>query len=568
MATGPGIEDGGRPIARIFGGGSASGMDEGDLLRRFASGRDPVALEVLVARHGPMVLGVCRRVLGNRHSAEDAFQATFLVLARKAGAIRDPDRLGPWLHGVAHRVAVRARADLARRNARERAGSEELAMETPATVDESGFDRLELRAALDEEVRRLPEKFRDPIVLCYLDGLTHDEAATRLRCPVGTVRSRLSTGRARLRERLSRRGVAVPSAGFAAALAAEGASASVSLPLLMTTVKAATASAGGLAGATAAGAVSAAVASLAEGVSKTMILSKLKIVGGSALAVMLTVGAAGVAAYQIGGRGPDAKAEKVERPAGAEPQAEVGRIRAARPANSDGRVAGPNGPDGDLGPPAEAQKPKAELEKTRAELAISKGQKANFPPASQGAAASGVAHAADAAPAAMPKPRTFQGNDFVIHLKPGTGRVDSFSDETDQWTSYDIPEGTKEVVPIYSSGVAALLARGGEINQVAVFVPKAGQWYPIDLKEPARGEASPIVNADMAIYAIGRRAYAFSVATRSWDVLELPEGAKPAPITYNGRATVEHGDQVYMFSAKTGKWAAAKTDRPSPPGGR
>ena len=117
-------------------------MDEGELLRRFAVGRDPVALEDLVARHGPMVLGVCRRVLGNRHSSEDAFQATFLVLAKRAGSIRDPDRLGPWLHGVAHRVAVRARADLARRHAHERAGAEELAMETSA--DDSGLDRLEL----------------------------------------------------------------------------------------------------------------------------------------------------------------------------------------------------------------------------------------------------------------------------------------------------------------------------------------------------------------------------------------------------------------------------------------
>jgi RNA polymerase sigma factor (sigma-70 family) len=308
MATGPGIEDVGGPIARLFGEGSASGMDEGELLRRFAVGRDPVALEVLVARHGPMVLGVCRRVLGNRHSSEDAFQATFLVLAKRAGSIRDPDRLGPWLHGVAHRVAVRARADLARRNARERPGAEELAMETSA--DDSGFDRLELRAALDEEVRRLPEKFREPIVLCYLDGLTHDEAASRLRCPVGTVRSRLSTGRAKLRERLTRRGVAVPSGVFAAVLTAEGASAAVSPVLLSSTVKAATAFAGGMAAATAAGMVSAGVASLAEGVSKTMILSKLKIVGGLALAGMLTLGVGAVAAYQVGSKGQDAKAEK------------------------------------------------------------------------------------------------------------------------------------------------------------------------------------------------------------------------------------------------------------------
>lgn len=296
-------------MARLFGEGSAAGMDEGELLRRFALGRDPMALEVLVARHGPMVLGVCRRILGDRHSSEDAFQATFLVLAQRAGSIRDPDRLGPWLHGVAQRVAVRARAGLARRNSRERPGAEELAVETSA--DDSGCDRLELRAALDEEVRRLPEKFREPIVLCYLDGLTHDEAARRLRCPVGTVRSRLSTARAKLHERLTRRGVAAPSVAFAMMLAAEGAQAATSPALLSSTVKAATATAfaGGMAAA-AAGMVPVGVASLAEGVSKAMILSKLKIVGGLALAAMLTLGVGAVSAYQAGSKGQDAKAEK------------------------------------------------------------------------------------------------------------------------------------------------------------------------------------------------------------------------------------------------------------------
>lgn len=311
MASGLGIEDLGGSIRRLFEDGSALGMDEGELLRRFAVARDPVALEVLVARHGPMVLGVCRRVLGNRHSSEDAFQATFLVLARRAGSIRDSDRIGPWLHGVALRVAVRVRADLARRNAHERPDAEELAMQT--SVDDSGFDRLELRAALDEEVRRLPEKFRDPIVLCYLDGLTHDEAATRLHCPVGTVRSRLSTGRSRLRERLTRRGVTVPSGVIATVLTAEAASAAVMPALLISTVKAATAFAGGMAGATAAGMVSAEVASLAEGMSKIMVISKLKMVGALALAGLLPWASA--ASRPIRPAGPARTRRSISRPA-------------------------------------------------------------------------------------------------------------------------------------------------------------------------------------------------------------------------------------------------------------
>jgi hypothetical protein len=116
----------------------------------------------------------------------------------------------------------------------------------------------------------------------------------------------------------------------------------------------------------------------------------------------------------------------------------------------------------------------------------------------------------------------------------------------------------------------ALVVRGEEIGQIATFVPKAGQWYPIDLKEPGHGEVSPIVGASQAVYAIGRHVYAFSVPTRSWDVLELPEGANPTPIMFANRTTVEHEDHVYIFSVKTGKWADfdAKAGKPAEPGAK
>jgi RNA polymerase sigma factor (sigma-70 family) len=592
MASGPGIEDVGGPIARLFGEGTASGEDEGELLRRFANGRDPVALEVLVARHGPMVLGVCRRVLGNRHSSEDAFQATFLVLARRAGSIRDPDRLGPWLHGVAHRVAVRARADLAKRVARERPGAEDLAMETVA--DDPVFDRLELRAALDEEVRRLPEKFRDPIVLCYLDGLTHDEAATRLRCPVGTVRSRLSTGRSKLRERLNRRGVAVPSAAFAAVLSAEAACAAVSPALLVSTVKAATVFAGGMAGVSAAGMVSAGVASLAEGVTKTMIISKLKIVGGAALAGMLTLGVGAVSAYQFGGAGGGVQAEK---PADESLEGLIARLK-TRAQESE----------------AQTQKLKAELESARAELeAVKSRPKAKttrgLSPGGMAAgegggggmgalgANGGMAKGMGgmggmggsmgmggmgggmggmdggmggriARPGA-PQLATIQSDEYVIVHKPKSDKVAAYSTETGEWTSYDVPKGM-DVVPAASPGVVALMGIGDEIGQIATYTPYAGQWFPIDLKEPAKGRATPILGPNQAVYSIGRRVYAFSAQARAWDVLELPEGAKPVPIVYLSRATVEHDDHLYIFSLRTGKWTDfdAKTGRVAAPGAK
>jgi RNA polymerase sigma factor (sigma-70 family) len=175
------------------------------LLEIYLGERDAGAFAVLVERHGTRVLRVCRQVLGRTPDAEDAFQATFLLLARKAGAIRKRDSLGPWLHGVAHRLAVRARAQAARRRAAEHRAPLRTA-EAPAEAD---VDIDELRRVLHEEIDRLPEPLRAPILLCYLDGRTNDEAARRLGCPPSTLKERLARGRERLRVRLARRGLAL-----------------------------------------------------------------------------------------------------------------------------------------------------------------------------------------------------------------------------------------------------------------------------------------------------------------------------------------------------------------------
>ena len=180
-----------RGIERIFNQGSLTGLSEAQLLRRFAAG-DEAAFEALVTRHGPMVLSVCRRSLFDHRDVEDAFQATFLVLIRKAEALRDGDLLGPWLHGVAYRVASRIRSRVIRRPTEERKGAQ------PEAVESAGdLERNELRGLLDEEIRRLPEKYRRPVVLCYLEGRTHEEAARRLRCSTGSVRGRLDRARRR-----------------------------------------------------------------------------------------------------------------------------------------------------------------------------------------------------------------------------------------------------------------------------------------------------------------------------------------------------------------------------------
>ena len=163
------------------------------------------AFETLVRRHGPMVLGVCRHILDELHDAEDAFQATFLVLARKAGTIRDRRVLGRWLYEVAYRIAIRSKTHSARRRTHEREGAE---MSAVAAGPEFDAAWIELRPVLHEEVNRLPEKYRTAVVLCYLEGRTNEEAAEMLQWPVGTVKGRLSRARDMLRSRLTRRGLA------------------------------------------------------------------------------------------------------------------------------------------------------------------------------------------------------------------------------------------------------------------------------------------------------------------------------------------------------------------------
>ena len=188
-------------------------MGDCELLERFAE-RDgegdkwaELAFTTLVARHGPMVLRVCRATLGDQHEAGDAFQATFLILARRAPSIRQGRSVGSWLHGVALRVAANARLRTARRRRHERRHAAMTTRNADLVARKPAFDG-ESGQIVNEEINRLPERFRSAVVLCYLEGLTHEMAADHLGCPVGTVRSRLATGRDRLRRRLTRRGLA------------------------------------------------------------------------------------------------------------------------------------------------------------------------------------------------------------------------------------------------------------------------------------------------------------------------------------------------------------------------
>jgi RNA polymerase sigma factor (sigma-70 family) len=235
-----GLGAAGRDLRALLEGRSLVSLSDGELLDRFARGRGDSlaesAFSALVARHGPMVWGTCRRILRDPHAAEDAFQATFLILVKKAGSVKVEDSLGRWLHGVGVRVALRARADRAR-SGRDLAGIDPAI--SPIVPDD-------LKAVIDEEVERLPKRYRLVVVLCHLEGLTRESAATRLRCPVGTVNSRLSRASEILRTRLTRRGLAPASGGFALWLSGTEVSASVPIRLIGTTVAASMAQASGL----------------------------------------------------------------------------------------------------------------------------------------------------------------------------------------------------------------------------------------------------------------------------------------------------------------------------------
>jgi RNA polymerase sigma factor (sigma-70 family) len=253
-------------LGRIFAGETVTGLSEWQLLERYLERRDESAFEALVTRHGPMVLGVCRRMLGGSPEAEDAFQATFLILIRRARDLGPRDAIGPWLYGVATRVAARTRAQAARRQQQ----SAPLAFAIP---DRSGSTiDPDLVEVLDLELSRLPGKYRSPLVLCYLEGRTHEEAARDLNWPVGTVKGRLARARELLRSRLSRRGFAPP-AGVLGVLSGPELITILDRPLAE---RIAGASARLAAGQSTAQVVSRSVTTLVEGVLTAMSLTKIK----------------------------------------------------------------------------------------------------------------------------------------------------------------------------------------------------------------------------------------------------------------------------------------------------
>ena len=271
---------------------SKSGQGDGDLLTAYVTSQDPAAFEGLVKRHAAMVWGVCRRTLGNDQDAEDAFQATFLILCRKAPSIKPPAMVGNWLYGVAHRAALKAKSLI-----RSRQIKEKMFAQLPARSNNSDVERLELRQFLDEELSRLPAKYRVPIVLCDLEGLTRNEACQRLGWLDGTLSGRLSRARSLLARRLLRRGFGI-SAGVGATALASTSTTSAGVP---PKILAAVLEAVFLRGADPAvlGKVSATSITLADGIIRTMFYTTIVRTGAMLLALASLVSGTGFAIHHV-----------------------------------------------------------------------------------------------------------------------------------------------------------------------------------------------------------------------------------------------------------------------------
>lgn len=275
--------------------GPGAGTDS-ELLSRFVSKRDETAFTVLVRRHGPMILGVCRRLMRHAQDSEDVFQATFLTLVRKAGSIGKREALASWLHKVAFRIAGHARCRPPTRSL-----ENDIAEERPCT--DSELMSSELRAGLDEEIARLPEKYRRPILLCYFEGKTHEEAGHVLGWPTGTVAGRLSRAKDILRRRLTNRGCTLSSSALAAIVAEKALAAPVSAELVRATVRSALAYASGKTAVT----LSGAAVALTEGVLRMMWLTKIKMAAAGILALVVAATGVGLAVRNVWAmEGPEA----------------------------------------------------------------------------------------------------------------------------------------------------------------------------------------------------------------------------------------------------------------------
>jgi len=520
----------------LFEVGAIGDRTDEELIDCFTAGEGDtaqLAFMGLVGRHGPMVLRVCRRILGDPHEAEDAFQAVFLVLARKASCLRVRNSLGPWLHRVACNVASCARSTAALRRRHERRHAEATAF----AVEESHWDDVGL--VLHEEVDRLPERYRVPIVLCYLEDLTHEQAARRLNWPVGTVRTRLARGRARLRARLIRRGLAT-AGGLT--LIPDAVSAAVPEALVRSTVLAGVAYA---AGGAASGAVSKAVAILAKRALSAMTPSRLRLVASFAFgAVVVACGLTAVVALAQA-RGPRETSRAVAASAPVRLQTPTAGSATKQPViaayfhdpdrkrhDFDGYSPNPYQVNGLLNssPPGALT---IHLGPVRFEDLRLHSEKW------------------------MP---LIDRQTIVAVTNAERDRISAYSTKRGGWHTYRVPDGVK-FTPDANDDAMALYLAGESIPEVVVFSARQGAWNKQVLKVPAKGKLEPLITPQIVLYGAGRWVYAYSTETNTWDTLELAADKQVLARLSGANVLVEdtHNHRLSIFAPGIGRWDTIET---------
>ena len=463
-------------LQTLFDVGVVAALSDDDLLEQFARRHRQaaeIAFAALVERHGPMVFRVCRGIVGNPQDAEDAFQATFFILARKADKLWVRDSLAPWLHRVACRAAGRLKASMNRQRAIERRAALFAVAQTEVEV------RDDLDRAIHEEVDRLPQYYRLPVVLCDFEGQSYEAASRQLHCPVGTVKSRLARARDRLRRRLVRRGI---TSSTGAAVSAVLIPEAISSELWKCTIQSVMQFQPG-ANATA-GAFSGSVISLSDGVLKAMLMTRVRTAIAMALVAGIAVTGLGLS---VSGGAP-------------EPRKQVGQQAESR--KVDFPVAQP------------ATEVKAVSPKTADETeADNEPKRASF----------------RASPAALAP---------ALVLGGGT-KIWAYAPKTRSWHTYTARKGVSVQTVTSNNGhradLVALSYSGGPITEVAVFSKEAGKWIRQTLADPAPiREIRPLVGTSYAVYMVGRQAYAFSAVTGTWSKQALKEPGDDPYIQFGG----------------------------------
>ena len=522
-----------RDLELIASSGTVTGLTDAELVGRFLKGKgdaSEAAFEAIVAKHGPMVLSVCRGVLRRSSEADDAFQATFLVLVKKAGSVKLEASLAPWLYHVARRVAMKARSAAWKRGTRETTGVDV----DPVSHSEIENSLLDAVPLLYDELDRLPEKYRFPVVLCHLEGLSHEEAARQLDWPVGTLSGRLSRARDLLRTRLTRRGLGVAPAFVSGTFSLVKVSTVPPALLRSTTLSASALASGGI--------VSTSILVLMQGALTAMFVSKLK-AAGFAVAFVFLIATAGT--YVLG----QSEGEKPEPPKSAP---------ATKPASNPSNIT-----------------PRADqnlLPRMRPE---NLPEIPGFPKMSE-MRRNPRPFRQDMAARPQENPSTVYGYEIISVQSKDNRSISAMVIDVGTWDTYQAQEGV-HIFPISSNNVMALAVSGDDIRELAaISTPNQGNAGPRDygkfirhkLEKPVKGEIYPQVGPAMACYQIGNDVHAFSGATNSWASLAT-EGTEPPKVTQAPKAIiVEQGDKVYVFGLNTGKWSEGlkvpKADDPKP----